>query len=220
MNASASWVPARSLRPIRGLAASTVTLIALSALASACLSTAHLITGEPPAARTVHVAGLYALVQAPAGIAFVCWLLRARANAYAISPEAFHRYAALFMVAGWLLPVVQLFVPKGIVDDIWAASQPAEGPRGFLGDLRDARRPALVWAWWLAYLAMNAAWAAAVRTVPGTASPAVSPAVLVSAALAAHAALSLLAGALAVGVVTRITAFQGRAHGRRPQPAG
>ncbi|MGI5489111.1 DUF4328 domain-containing protein [Microtetraspora malaysiensis] len=217
MNASARWVPARSLRPIRGFAAWAVPLIALSALASACLSAARLVIGEPPAAWTVHVAGLYALIQAPAGIAFVCWLVRARANAYAISPEAFHRYAALFMVAGWLLPIVQLFVPKGIVDDIWAASQPGDGPRGFLGDLGSARRPALVWAWWLAYLAMGAASSAAVvRAVPG----ADALALLVPVALAVHAALSLIAGTLAARVVTRITAFQGLAHARQTQPAG
>ncbi|WP_425582580.1 DUF4328 domain-containing protein [Streptosporangium longisporum] len=58
-----------------------------------------------------------------AGVAFLCWLFRARANAYAISPGVFHTYPTSYLILGWI-PFLCLFVPKGIVDDIWATSRP------------------------------------------------------------------------------------------------
>ncbi|MEV0969952.1 DUF4328 domain-containing protein [Microtetraspora glauca] len=205
-------MPVRSLRPIRALGTTAVVLLAVSAVASAGMSTAYLVGGEPHDRRSWLLIGLYALAHVPAGIAVLGWLSRARANAYAISPECFHRYAALFMMAGWFLPVANLFVPKGIIDDIWAASRPGHGPRGFGGDLRTALRPALVWTWWLAYLAMIAAGGAAARVMssrkPLGSITLVSKDVLAPAVLAAHVVLALVAGALAIAVVLKITAFQ------------
>ncbi|GAA2410075.1 hypothetical protein GCM10010404_80070 [Nonomuraea africana] len=184
-------MPACSLRPIRPFAALVVVVIALVAVASVAMSLAHLLHGAIWRLR-------YPLIYLPAGFAFVCWLARARANAYAISPGVFHTYAAPFVVVGWVLPVVNLFVPKGIVDDIWATSRPGGQPSGT--DLVRVRRSKLVWAWWVSWLGLVAVHAYSVRSAPG---PVVSVATIV---------LSLAAGALAIGVVLTITRFQEEAR--------
>ncbi|MEU4549117.1 DUF4328 domain-containing protein [Nonomuraea dietziae] len=131
-------MPPPLLRPIRPLAVLVVAMIVLVVAASTAMSIAHLLHGESWRLR-------YQLVLVPSGFAYVCWLVRARANAYAISPGVVHTYAAPFMVLGWILPVINLFVPKGIVDDIRATSRPGGQPPGT--DLFRVRRSRLVWAW-------------------------------------------------------------------------
>ncbi|WP_129838890.1 protein kinase [Streptomyces sp. RFCAC02] len=81
----------------------------------------------------------------------VCWLIwfaRLRAVAGAIAPGRL-RHRPSLAVAGWLVPGVNLFVPKRIADDIWRASTPSgRRPAG-------ARPPR---AWWIAWLATFLTW--------------------------------------------------------------
>lgn len=199
MTSSAFAVPVRSLRPIRAFAVAVVILIVPASLASAGVSLMHLLYGE-------EWRGLYALLYVPAGIAFLCWLFRARANAYAISPGVFHTYAAPFMVLGWVIPILNLFVPKGIVDDILATSRPGGLWPG--ADLLRCRRSGLVWAWWLAWLLSAGAVGAASAMDTGG---------LVAAALIVAIVLSLAAGLLAIRVVLTITGLQEAARSVRVQ---
>lgn len=60
--------------------------------------------------------GLCALV-------FLAWLVRARDNARALSGER-PRYSWPWVYLGWIVPVVNLWVPRGIVADVYRTSAP------------------------------------------------------------------------------------------------
>ncbi|WP_329088477.1 DUF4328 domain-containing protein [Streptosporangium sp. NBC_01469] len=212
MYPSALFAPVRFLQPVRAFATVALTLIALTSVVSAGTSAMRLLYRESWSWRTVYEwNALYALLLSPvillfwvlhllAGIAFVCWLFRARSNAYAISPGVFHRYAAPYLVFGWIAPIVNLFVPKGVVDDILTTSRPGGLPPGT--DLYRGRRSGLVWAWWLAGL---------LWTVTETASVALGNADLTvpeTVALVACVPLPIVAGLLAARVVLTITNLQ------------
>jgi catechol 2,3-dioxygenase-like lactoylglutathione lyase family enzyme len=220
MDPSAFFAPARFLQPIRAFATVALTLIALTSVVSAGTSTMRLLYRESWSWRTVYEwNALYALLLSPvillfwglhllAGIAFVCWLFRARGNAYAISPGVFHKYAAPYLMFGWVAPVANLFVPKGIVDDILATSRPGGLRPGT--DLFRGHRSGLVWAWWSAWL---------LWTVTETASVLLGNAgmtVLENIALVACVLLPIVAGLLAARVVLTITNLQETARAGLP----
>ncbi|MDJ1134866.1 DUF4328 domain-containing protein [Streptomyces iconiensis] len=73
-------------------------------------------------------------------IAFLSWLLRVRDNARVLSSQPL-RYAGLWVYAGWIVPIANLWVPRGIVADIHRASAP------------DERLPRAVNWWWGLWLA-------------------------------------------------------------------
>jgi Na+/proline symporter len=75
----------------------------------------------------------------------IVWLFRARANALAIRDHG-QRWGRPWLIFGWFVPVMDLWVPKQIVDDIWSASEPAQDGR------QGIRKPLLVTAWWTAFL--------------------------------------------------------------------
>ncbi|GAT67202.1 hypothetical protein PS9374_02855 [Planomonospora sphaerica] len=81
-------------------------------------------------------------------VLFVLWLLRACSNAEAMLPVPHRRHAA-WAVFGWVVPIVHLWYPKQIVDDVWTTSR--LGAAGFRGPghatLHTARRAGLVRAW-------------------------------------------------------------------------
>ncbi|MBB2914933.1 catechol 2,3-dioxygenase-like lactoylglutathione lyase family enzyme [Streptosporangium becharense] len=149
---------------------------------------------------------LYSLVLFLAGVAFLCWLFRARANAYAISPGVSHTYPAAFMVLGWSIPLVNLFVPKGIVDDIRATSRPGGLPPG--SDLLRIRPSGQVRAWWLTWLAW---WGAEITS---TAVADTDAKALKTALLVADIVLAFAAALLAARVVMTITGLQEAARAR------
>ncbi|GGL16658.1 DUF4328 domain-containing protein [Planomonospora parontospora] len=218
MTSSTSPTPVRSLRPVRPFATVAVALIAAVTVASTAVSVLYLgrLGGWswPEADLAGRLLFPYAAVHLLAGIAFVCWLFRARSNAYAISPGVAHSYAAPFLVLGWFVPVVNLFVPKGIVDDVWATSRPGGLRPGT--NLLQIRRPGLVWAWWLTWLAAGCAdTLAAALTAVGMEMDAEEEeraaelaSGLGTAAAAAGVPLAIAAGLLAIRIVLVITRLQ------------
>ncbi|HET6860816.1 MAG TPA: DUF4328 domain-containing protein [Streptomyces sp.] len=58
-------------------------------------------------------------------IAFVSWLLCLRDNARALSGQP-PRYAWPWVYVGWIIPVANLWIPRGIVADIHRAGAPGE----------------------------------------------------------------------------------------------
>ncbi|MDQ0938671.1 hypothetical protein QFZ67_000376 [Streptomyces sp. V1I1] len=58
-------------------------------------------------------------------ITFLAWLLRVRDNARSLSGQP-PRYAWPWIYAGWIVPVANLWMPRGIVADIHRASAPGE----------------------------------------------------------------------------------------------
>ncbi|WP_157181532.1 DUF4328 domain-containing protein [Actinopolymorpha alba] len=153
-------------------------------------------------------------VQAVAGIAwylpflgcaitFIVWLFRTRHNAEVLC-AAQHRRARGWLIAGWIVPVVNLWFPKQVVDDIWSASDPRTPAvrRTFDG----LARSGLVTAWWMSWIV----WLFLNNIVSRMAlrGETVSDQQLASVVASASVVPLLLAGVLAMVVVGRITQFQ------------
>ncbi|WP_020544057.1 DUF4328 domain-containing protein [Nonomuraea coxensis] len=90
------------------------------------------------------VYGLSGIVETVAYLAavvgFLVWLFRVRANAEILAPDG-HRRSRPWLILGWIVPIVSLWFPKQIVDDIWDASVRSWTPR-----------KGLLHAWWAAWL--------------------------------------------------------------------
>lgn len=119
------------------------------------------------------------------GIVFLRWLWQMRVNAEALAPRG-HRMKRGWTTGAWLVPVACFFLPKRIINDIWAASSPPDRPR---------RTEALLTSWWLLFVA------AQLLAFPSTSRGPLS-------AEMAGAALYVLAGVLGIGVVRRLAAMQ------------
>ncbi|MFI7052857.1 DUF4328 domain-containing protein [Streptosporangium canum] len=164
--------PPRPLRPLREFAVVAVTALGAAALAEIVwvlagpgLTSVLDRMSEGPSLRSIEdllpavtflvrtlgtsaaVVWLF-LIRAVAAIAFLVWLFRARVNAESLSPVP-HRWFRILIVLGWILPVVNWWIPKQIVDDVWASSRPG-GVRGeHIG--REAHSE-LIWSWWVLWL--------------------------------------------------------------------
>lgn len=119
------------------------------------------------------------------GVLFLRWLWQMRVNAEALAPGG-HRMKRGWTTGAWLVPVGCFFLPKRILNDIWAASSPPDHPR---------RTGVLLTSWWLSFVA------AQLLAFPST-SPGPLPTEM------AGAALYVVAGALCIGVVRRLAAMQ------------
>jgi len=73
-------------------------------------------------------------------VLFVGWLWRMRDNASALSGER-PRYHGLWVYAGWIVPIANLWIPRGLVADIHRKSAP------------DRKLPLVVNVWWALWLA-------------------------------------------------------------------
>ena len=83
-----------------------------------------------------------------AGVAWMVWLWAARRNAARLDTWPLRRSQG-WVIAGWLVPIVNLWFPKQIVDDTWLATEHFLAPP----DAPCPRRPLLVYAWWITFLA-------------------------------------------------------------------
>ncbi|WP_158641412.1 DUF4328 domain-containing protein [Amycolatopsis eburnea] len=95
------------------------------------------------------LAWTYLGIQVVTGIVFVRWLWLARANAEVIEPAP-HRHSRVWVVLGWIVPIVSFWFPQMVVRDVWNASNP-QRPRG-TGLLYPAPGGELISWWWAAYL--------------------------------------------------------------------
>jgi hypothetical protein len=81
------------------------------------------LTGLENAYHLVTAVG--GLATALCAITFLAWLLRVRENARSLSGQP-PRYAWPWVYAGWVVPLANLWVPRGIVVDIHRTSAPEE----------------------------------------------------------------------------------------------
>jgi hypothetical protein len=179
----------------------TVTATVLLALAAALVAeAAGLVVAGPVVTGALAVVAALTVVAAVLGLA---WARRARRNvaALAVADHTARRWAAL----AWLVPVLNLVLPKLALDDLWRTGDP-DLPVCSDG-WRRVEAPALSALWWAmglvgALLAGTAALGAA-EAVPGTAA-AMSLLGAVAAAVVAGSVLAL--HALVVGIDRRQTA--------------
>ena len=83
-------------------------------------------------------------------VMFIRWFRRAYSNLPALGAKEL-RFKTWWTIAGWFIPVINLFRPKEIANDIWRASDP-EKPGDQDPHWRGADVPALFQWWWAFYL--------------------------------------------------------------------
>lgn len=150
---------------------------------------------------TTGVVSLFAYVAA--GVVFLCWLWRARANAELFN-TARHRLSRGWTTGGWICPVVNLWYPRFAVDDVWRTSRP--DVQNDLYSVQGIPHSTLVRSWWFAWLAQwaTSAWFLVESGRPTTTSTLQSMAF----ASTLGAVFTCVAGLLAVRIVRQITEWQ------------
>ncbi|MFD2688947.1 DUF4328 domain-containing protein [Streptomyces phyllanthi] len=148
------------LRPVRTTALVAVAALALAAVAWVVRAVWHIrlaVAGMPASGPMDQGGGRHRLptaledgyhivdalgsaVMLLCAAAFLFWLGRVRDNARALSGERL-RYSGIWVYAGWIVPIMNLWVPRGIIVDVHRASAPGE------------RLPGVVNWWWGLWLA-------------------------------------------------------------------
>lgn len=160
-----------ALRPVRQVSTVATTMLFASCAANLFgtwtdwrryqVATGY-VTGEPGigiadlvSADNLAMGAVWLTVLAALGAAatFLTWLWRARVNAERICP-AKHRRSEGWTIGSWFVPVVNLWFPRQVVDDIWRTSRPGVPADTYRVD--GLEHSPLVRAWWYAILA-NAA---------------------------------------------------------------
>lgn len=161
-----------------------------------------------PLAMTA-IDAIYGVVGLAAAVTFIVWLRKVRAAAERFT-KAPHRHGRGWVIAGWLIPIISLWYPKQIVDDIVAASNPRTSPQA---ETLPTLRSSVVQVWWATWIASTLVEFAD----PGFFADQPSARDLVTAALASTAAavLSIVCAVYAVRVIQLITNLQAS----RPQTA-
>ncbi|MFC9129782.1 DUF4328 domain-containing protein [Streptomyces sp. NPDC057099] len=160
MNEKQSPVATQALRPVRGAARLAVVALALAGVAWAARAVWHIrlalagqpASGPPDQGDGVHrplnaLENSYHLVDSTGGavtavcaLVFLLWLDRVRDNARALSGQD-ARYPYLWLFLSWIVPIVNLWIPRGMVADVHRSVFP------------DRRLPAVVNWWWGLWLA-------------------------------------------------------------------
>lgn len=198
--AAPGFMPGRPLRSLAwttacGIAAVMLLRLATGAIDVGLAATGHGAlagaSGSAPAALLTTLGLVEIPVYLFAGIAFICWLYRARTNVDAWQARGL-RWSSGWAIGGWFIPLGNLVIPKQVVDEVRGASA-APG----LGAPVGAGSTPLIWAWWLCYLLGDI-----LSSCGGIARDN-------TAVIGAFASLLLLAaGALAIQVIRDITALQ------------
>ncbi|WP_112272662.1 DUF4328 domain-containing protein [Lentzea terrae] len=149
------------------------------------------------------LSGIWLVAYVVAAILFMLWMNRARRNAEAITPQQ-HRFRNVWVVIGWLIPVVNLYIPYAVMQDIWRASDRSQPTLG----LQHREPSGLVLLWWICFLASNFSL---------TLSAQYGVALAVFATISAL--LSVAAAVLGAQVIRRLNAMQVTDQNAFPAPA-
>jgi hypothetical protein len=218
--------PARPIQPIRGLAIGVVITLGVRCLAEVFTSgiamwrmsliSTVMNSSEPPDVDVLttnddlYIAATIttSVTHIIAAIMFVIWLFRARSNAEAITPIPHRRHSA-WLIFSWGFPVIALWYPKQIVDDIWTTSMPGGIDSGKEPpSLRYARRSGLIWAWWVTWLI--SAWVSTMAYRTAGRGDELEDMLATAKIDAYFMPLTLVCATLAVAIVLKITRAQER----------
>jgi hypothetical protein len=149
-----SMAQSPALRPVRGAARCAVAGLVLAGAAWTVRAVWHLrlyAAGEPasgpPLQEGEHrpltaledsyhwVSSVGGVITLLCAFVFLGWLSRVQDNARLLSVET-PRYGGFLLYAGWLIPIVNLWVPRGVVVDVYRRSAPGR------------RLPGVVNLWW------------------------------------------------------------------------
>ena len=164
------------------------------------------------------LAGAEVFAIAVTGLVFMAWAYRAYENLPALGIHD-RRYWTAWAVLGWVLPGVNLFVPKLLIDDVWRASSPslpARVPANW------QRRPVgdVVHRWWVLWLVTPALAVVVTTLVARDPSELGQTRLWEGAALLAGLALAgaAKAGRQVVGIITVAQAHRADLVGATPAP--
>lgn len=100
------------------------------------------------------------LVYAATAFVFIRWFRRAYRNLAPLGAER-TRYKSWWTIAGWFIPIWNVFRPKQLLNDIWRGSDPRLPSR--TDAWRDGDVPGLFLLWWLLWIASTYADQVALR---------------------------------------------------------
>ena len=180
----------------------------------------RVIDGEDVAASELEAsdgrqdlaAFLYVATLVAAAIFFLRWFHLAYRNVDPLDPGR-RRHLTAWAIGGWFVPVLNLWRPKQIANDIWRGSEP-EGR--WEADAALPRPPLLLTAWWTAWIVVTVTAGFAGRGFLDEGTP-VSTRDSDWADLA-YSLVDIAAAVLAVVVVLRVTERQGERAGRSRRP--
>ncbi|MET9627543.1 DUF4328 domain-containing protein [Lentzea sp. NPDC006480] len=208
-------------RPVRGIGVAASVLIGLDAVFSVLDGIASQRSADVVQAYTegnatmddaraadafsvmVNLPGL--LVTIAAGVVFIVWIYRSRQNAERVTYPVDHRHSRGWAIGSWFTPVVNLWYPAQIVQDVWRAFDPAQQDRPL--EARD--KHGFIAVWWAAYLAMSYVGGAMGRLALADAELSV-----VATWTWVTTAFTVIAAVLAVVLIKRLTELQDQT---RPQ---
>lgn len=137
------------------------------------------------------------------GATFMFWLYQARANLRALGVRR-PTYDRSWCITGFLVPVLNLFRPYQVIQEIWRASDPRNLDPF---EWREQPVPALLTIWWATFLGSfglrGLAW-----LVDFNAGPSLAQLQLAVGLMAAADVLAGLAAGLACFVITRLSSTQ------------
>lgn len=136
----------------------------------------------------------------PAGIAFMVWMTRAYGNVQALAPDV-RRHWVGWAWLGWIIPILNFFRPKQIVNDLWRASSPYFSPPGW------------VLGWWALWIFAGVV----ERVLNRLPAESLEQIRWFDGADAVVRVVVIAAGVLAIRLVRRITELQ-EEHASRPKP--
>jgi hypothetical protein len=146
---------------------------------------------------------------------FAAWTFRAYKNTTALGAQR-PRFGAGWAIGGWFVPVLSLWRPKQIVNDIWRTSDPDDPAVLRPDQWRDSRTSALLGWWWGLLIVSNLVGRIGARMSTNT----IEQDLTSTRWDLAFCLLTIAAAALAILVVTRITQRQqARAANLRELPA-
>jgi hypothetical protein len=134
---------------------------------------------------------------------FISWTYRAYKNGPALGAQN-PRFGAGWAIGGWFVPILALWRPKQIVDDIWRMNDPADPPFVRSVDWRPRSVPFLISAWWAVFIVSGFVDRFAAR---GDASTIEGDRTLTSWGLVGSG-LSIIGAALAIWLISTCTARQ------------
>lgn len=94
-------------------------------------------------------------------VVFIRWLHRAYRNVDSVAPQE-RRYGHGWAIGAWFVPILSLWRPKQVVNDVWRAGG-GDGPG------------ALLWFWWAVFLVSGWAGNIALRSFLNDDTPAARP---------------------------------------------
>ncbi|MEV7278462.1 DUF4328 domain-containing protein [Streptomyces sp. NPDC093111] len=132
-------------------------------------------------------------------VVFIVWMFRVRGNADVWAPDL-QRRAKGWMIAGWVVPIVSFWFPRGLIVDIWRASRAEPYGPDRRGEF------VLINLWWLFFLVGRITAEVGARMFDGPAT--VDALVEATGWILAGDALDIVAAVLAILLVRRLTSMQ------------